>query len=99
MFKVLPNAFIRIKFRCIGWKLLEMNLFCPTVGQKGFHLVRAMDTGAVPDQPKAGGRDTQGEEADRLSFPAPSARGGELVCTSARWAVCNSRLRKCRQVG
>jgi hypothetical protein len=55
MFEVLPNAFIRIKFWCIGWKLFQMNLFCPTVGQKRFHFVRAMDTGAVPDyqQPAA----------------------------------------------
>jgi hypothetical protein len=31
----LPNAFIRIKFRCIGWKLFQMNLFSATAK---FHL-------------------------------------------------------------
>ena len=49
MFEVLPNTLIRIKFRCIGWKVLQVNLCCPTVDQKRFYFLRAMDDRIIPD--------------------------------------------------
>ena|SRR5919197_6068294 len=45
---MLPNPLIRIQFRRVGWEALQMDYFCPAIGQEVFDLRCTMDTGAIP---------------------------------------------------
>jgi porphobilinogen deaminase len=45
----LPDPLIRIQFRRVGWEALQMDYFCPAIGQEVFDLRCTMDTGAVPN--------------------------------------------------
>src|ERR671914_337537 len=46
---MLPDPLIRIQFRRVGREALQMDYFCPAIGQEIFDLRRTMDTGTVPN--------------------------------------------------
>ena len=49
MLKVLPNTFVRIQFRGVSRESLQVNFLRPDISEEIFHLVRTMDTPAVPN--------------------------------------------------
>src|SRR5574341_681563 len=46
---MLPDTFIGIEIRSIGWELLYVNQPCPTAGQQRLDLLSAMNTETIPD--------------------------------------------------
>src|SRR5215471_9022931 len=49
MFEMLPNTFIRIQFRSVCGKALQVNLSRPTIGEEVFDLIRTVDTSTIPN--------------------------------------------------
>src|SRR5215210_5524015 len=48
MFEMLPYSFIRVQIGCISWQLLQMDKLRPTIRQKRFDFVAAMNRRAIP---------------------------------------------------
>ncbi len=49
MLEMLPDTFIRIQFRGVSRETLQVSFLRPAIGEEIFHLVRTMDTPAVPN--------------------------------------------------
>jgi len=49
MFEMPPNTFIRIQFRSVCGKALQVNLSRPTIGEEVFDLIRTVDTSTIPN--------------------------------------------------
>jgi hypothetical protein len=60
----IPNAFLRIQFRSIGWQAFEMNAFGSPFRQKVFDRLTAMNGGSIPDHQQFAG-DLAGEHLQK----------------------------------
>lgn len=85
MLEMLPHTFIRVQFRCVGWEAFQMDCFRPSISKEVFHLIRAMNTPAIPQHQQLAAEVPAQVTQESHTLPAGQGAGARQSRQLSRW--------------